>query len=73
MNKAQSILEHLEEHCNEKLACSHRLRWQIIGAFQREIDKYNLLRSNIGSLITEEDNATYNSHTHTTRKRPDAK
>ncbi len=45
------ILSSIEEHCQEKLSCSKRMRFHITQAIQRLIDKESDLRSNISSVL----------------------
>ncbi len=73
MKNGKEILKELEQHCNEELNCSTRLRFQITETMQRMIKEHEALKCNISSLVTGDSNATYSNHTHGTRKHPTTK
>lgn len=51
MKKGSEVLKALEEHCQEELTCSKRLRFQIEQSLQRLIDKEMSLRFRIGAVL----------------------
>lgn len=67
----KEVLQELEEHCQEKLNCSHRLRFQLESTIQRQIDEQNGLITRISNVLNGF--STYDSKQYTTRVRPDRK
>jgi hypothetical protein len=49
--KGSEILEHLEKHCNEKIQCSQRLRFQITQTLNRIVEDRNTLISKIDCVL----------------------
>ena len=45
------ILKNIEDHCNEELGCSHRLRFQIAQSIQRLLDKNAEMKTNITNVL----------------------
>lgn len=48
---AKEIIKELEEHCNEKLKCSRRLRFQIEQSFQRIINDNDKMKGRIINVL----------------------
>lgn len=51
MSIIHDIITAKEDHCGESLDCSRRLKFQIIWACQREIDKRDKVIANIQNAI----------------------
>lgn len=49
--KGSEILKSLESHCNEKLECSHRLKYQIEQTLNRLVQDHNAFVSRIDCVL----------------------
>lgn len=67
MTKATEILKELEKHCDEKLQCSGRLRFQIESTMQRIIDEHEGLKVRMSRVIDGE--STFDPKKYETRMR----
>jgi len=64
--KATELIKSLEDHCNEELNCSTRLRFQITQSIQHMIDEHESLKERVSSVLNGAN--TYDPKVYATRR-----